>query len=740
MKSARILLFATAACAASAVPAARVTIENARCRLVLSGDGFVESLVSKATGEEMLEPGARTPFSTITQNRAYDNEFKLMYAAKPWTLPSNRIWREGDELRIRYRDEFFTAVVKLEITENYIGFRLLRFDYELERNGYKRRTEMDSFALARIPVKRRGHFGRTLNVVWDENAFVALMAARLETRIDAVDRESGGLTLFAGSEKEVGICDAHAVLAVSGAKEDFLDCVDAMERDYGLPRGVAHRRHPLAAASYMSTAGIDHSNVDEYIRIAKEGGFRAMMTVGLSELWHTNGHFPPRKAFAGGPVDYRSLTDRMKAAGIVPGMHFFCTKVTCDDAYLSGGRPDPRMNLVCEVFLARDASPADTTLYLQSPPTLLRSEKGRGLVQFGDELVMYGGFTVEPPFALTNCVRGLWKSVASAHPANSLGRHLDVDDWVKFVRCGNSGIIDEISGRLAEWINAGDARFFYMDGAEDVPEPFWYHVPRAQMKVWEKVKTDVVWSETALKSHFGWHMHSRGNAFDVFKGELQRPSMRKYVLRTARQDADDFSPVDLGWLLLQLPKRPESGMERRTSEQYAASEFSNGTMGLQPDVVEYVACKATAWNSPVGFRVLLDWYRRHPMASDCLAAFRRWEDAKLGRRFTPSQLEEFKDESREWFLWPFAGDESPEPVECRQLTNDGDRPVRAFSYRRNGKAGIVYWNVESSGTPDIRPAGADVTLLRDRNRRFIESEMKESELREAFLAALRDRM
>ena len=57
-----------------------------------------DSAHSATTHMEMLDTKARVPFSTITQNRAYDNEFKLMYAAKPWTLPdavSSRRTRAG---------------------------------------------------------------------------------------------------------------------------------------------------------------------------------------------------------------------------------------------------------------------------------------------------------------------------------------------------------------------------------------------------------------------------------------------------------------------------------------------------------------------------------------------------------------------------------------------------------------------------------------------------------------------
>ena len=730
-------------CAYAAMCAAAqdVTLENARFRLVLSGDGYAKSLVVKATGEEMLEPSARTPFSTITQNRAYDNEFKLMYAAKPWTLPSVKIAREGDELRIGYRDEFFTAVVKVETTDSYIGLRLLRFDYELEASGFKRKTEIDSFALAQLPVRRRGHFGRTLNAVWDERACLAVMAARPETRVDAFDRESGGLLLFAGGEKSVGIEGAHAVIAAADAPDAFLDCVDAMERDLGLPRGVQSRRHPLCAASYLAMRKVTPQNVGDFLAIAKEGGFRIALQFGDFDMWSTIGHFPPTKAFGNGMDDYRKVSDAVRAAGLVPGLHFFCTKVSRTDAYLAGGHPDPRMNTVCEVFLERPAGAADDTLYIQTRPATLRREKGRGLVQFGDELVMYGGFTEEPPYALTNCVRGLWGSTASAHPRNALGRHLDVDDWNLFIRCGDNGIIDEITDRLAAWIDAGGARFFYMDGAEDVPEPFWCHVPRVQWNLWRKLKTPPLWSETALKSHFGWHMHARGNAFDVFKGELQRPSMRKYILRTARQDADDFSPVDLGWMSLQPPARPDPKKKRPNSDWLAPSAFWNGTTGVQPDTVEYVACKAAAWKSPIGLQVGLESYRRHPRAAECLAAFKRWEDAKLDGRFTDAQREAFKDADREWFLWPFSPPERPEPVEWRQVTKDSEWPantLRAFSYVRGGKAGIVYWSIDTAETPELSLPGVETRSMRDKGLRFMEADVPEDALVAAFRKATRN--
>lgn len=710
-----------------------VVVENARFRLVLDGGGFAKSLVVKATGGECLEPGARIPFSTITQNRAYDNEFKLMYAAKPWTLPSCAISREGDLLKIRYRDEFFTARVRLETTDDYVGFRLESFDYELEATGFKRKTEIDSFALAQLPIRRRAHFGRTLNVVWDDRAAVALMAARPETRIDAFDRESGGLRFYAGTEKDVGISDAHAVLAAAPGREPFLDCVDALERDFGLPRGVQSRRRRDYAASYYMTGDITPENVHEHVAIAKKGGFRGLLTLGPGALWSTTGHNAPKPKFANGVADFKKVTDAIRDAGLVPGLHFFSTKVSTNDAYLASGRPDPRMNTVCEIVLDADVSETDRTLPIQGRPQLLRTEPYRGLVMVGDELVMYGGFTKEPPYALTNCVRGLWNSTPARHARNTVARHLDVDDWVVFVRCGgNSKITDEIAERLAATVNGAGVRFFYMDGAEDVPEPFWYHVPRVQLNAWRKFTTDPIYCEGALKSHFGWHVLSRGNAFDTFKGELQRGAMKKYILRTVEQDADDFTSVDLGWMRLQPPVKPDPNKRPPSNGQYAQSAFWNGTIGTQPDVFEYMGAKGAAWNCPVSMNCTLRAYRSHPRADDCLAAFRRWEDAKLDGTLTPAQREMLKDPNREWMLWPFAPAGKPELVECRQMTRDDERPIRAFSYVRNGKSGVVYWNLDERDTPEVDVPGIEVERMADLGRRFVEADVPESDLVRAF--------
>ena len=142
-----------------------------------------------------------------------------------------------------------------------------------------------------------------------------------------------------------------------------------------------------------------------------------------------------------------------------------------------------------------------------------------------------------------------------------------MDDWPLFVRIGqNTGIPREIAGRLGRSYAEAGFRVVYFDGAEDVPMPYWYNVSRSQSVVYDVLRPAPLFAEGALKSHFGWHILSRGNAFDIFPPEYIRPAMKKYTLRCAARNAEDFTAVDFGWVNYLAP--------------------GCATLGMQPDMYE----------------------------------------------------------------------------------------------------------------------------------------------------------
>lgn len=674
---------------------ADVVIENAAVRLVIGADGAARSLIHKSTGEECLAAEVRTPICAITQYRPYDNENFLIYPAKPRVFPACRVERRGDRLYVGFEDTYDTAVIRLDIEDDYIGFSLERVDYRIEAYGIKRQTEIDEFALLRLPLRPRAHFGEWLNVVWDDRVAVNLLGTHPGTRIDAFPTAEA-TTLYAVLDAQVGLFGPGAALVVS-SREGLLPAIGQIERDYDLPRGVESRRDGSYRCSYYSLRGVTPENIDAHIEYARRGGFRTMM-VYYVDFARSCGHYGWREEYPGGMEDLRYVTDRIRAAGMIPGLHFHYSKVGVNDPYINGGHPDTRMNSVCELVLAEPAGAADTVLVVEGNTQGLRREEGRRLLHLGDELISYADCTTRPPYMLTGCRRGLHNSQPAAHAAGSRARLLDVDDWPLFVRIDqNTGIQREIAGRLGRIYAEAGFRFVYFDGAEDVPMPYWYNVSRSQSVVYDALRPAPLFAEGALKSHFGWHILSRGNAFDIFPPEYIRPAMKKYTLRCAARNAEDFTAVDFGWVNYLAP--------------------GGATIGMQPDMYEYIYCKALAWDAPVSLVGNLEELRRHPRTEDNLRVMERWERAKLADVFTPEQKERLKDPDREFFLFEDSQGRF-ELYPCRQLTPDDESGVRAFLFRRGTKSCILYWHTSGEDQLRLTLPASRPTLTDDRGRRI----------------------
>ena len=602
-----------------------IVVENAAFRLSLGEDGCARSLVVKSTGEECLAPAERVPFARLRQDRPYDNELHLVHPALPTFFPSDRISRRGDLLEIGFANEYHVMKVRLAASDDYVAFVPEGTDYVITDDfGDKRRTEIDGIEFLRLPVKGREHFGECANVAWDDRVAVSVMGLSPEVRIGGeVPECAAGLRLMcAGTENAVGLF-GHGAALVAGSKGGWLDHVDALERDFGLPRGVRNRRDPVAHASHCLVDGEDFSpeNVGEYIGWMKKGGFRVCM-VYYTAFAQTCGHFTWRKTYPNGMSDLKRVADSLRAAGIVPALHFHYNKVSVDDPYAA----DPRIACAKEVCLAADVGPDDDELPLQGPSDGLRTEEGRRLVRLGRELVSYEGFTKGRPCKLVGVRRGLCGTPRLAHSSGEYGRHLDVDDWFYFHRVDQStGIQDEISERLADIVDACGFSVLYLDGGEDVPPPYWYNVPLAQSRVWSRIKTDLRGAGSAMKSHFGWHMFSRGNGFDTFYPERTRQALDKFILPAARLAADDFSVVDFGLLDFYLP----GTKTKRKAAYLADNSFAGVTAGTSPEQVETLLRAAYENGAPVSFRLSPKKLRIHPQAEEILAVFKKYEDMKF---------------------------------------------------------------------------------------------------------------
>ena len=678
-----------AADAAVPLEADAIVLENSEMRLVVSSSGAAQSLIHKPSGQECLEKDAGVPMFTVTQYRPYDNELQLAYPAKLSHFPAEHVRREGDSLIVRFALVGYEAAIGIKITDAYIAFRLQSLTYKgYTQLGPKVKTPIDETLFVQLPVRKRKNLGEWLNVMWDDEVAVNVLATDPFAQIDADARD--GYSLFrAGTVQEVQLEGVGAAL-ITTKTAHLLDRIARVEEDFNLPRGVESRRCKEYKFSYFEILAMTPQDVDQHIKFAKMSGFRTM-NVYYMAFAKIAGHFPWLPEYPNGMQDLIDVVAKIKAAGIIPGLHIHYNKAHIEDAYVTP-KPDPRLNLRYSFNLAADIDARTTVIQIEEDPRLCTMDDGRRILRIQNELITYERYSSAQPFQFENCQRGALGTHASSHEIGSRVGLLDMDVWPLFVRfTQNTTIQAEVAERLAEIYQRAGFKFVYFDGAQSVPPPYWYTVSRAQWIVNERFQPRPLFAEGACKSHFSWHILTRGNAFDVFKPEMMKAATRAYAGAEAPRAAKDFTSVNFGWIKYRAP--------------------SSETIGTQPDMLEYVTSRAAGWDCPIALMSDLAAMDAHPRTPDNLEVIRRWEDVRARMGLTQEQKMSLRNLNQEHMLLiDEKGDF--ELASCFQIENVAgkDAPGRAFIFERDGNVWVAFWHTSGEGTLEL-PWGVKKTNL-----------------------------
>ncbi len=674
--------------------ARQVIIANRHMKLAINADGTVASLVHKPSGTECLAAGARVAVSSITEPRPYQNEVKLAYPCHQTTFHANAVRMEGDKLVIGYELVPWEAVVAVKLAEDYVAFTLETF----RRTGPNVVSEppVSEMWFLRLPVRERGHWGDWLNVVWDDEVAVNLLAADPAAKAGAEAGAGGCRILQAGADGQVRLADVTAALIVC-ATDKLLDAIAAVEEDYGLPHGVASRRHALYNASYYWTGNVHPGNVDEHIRCAQAGGFRLMSIYYTAFLesrgYRLIGNYDVfRKEYPNGKADLKAMLDRIRAAGITPGCHYLHSHIGRESRYVTPV-PDHRLNLLRIFTLSRPLGAADTTIHVEQNPAASTMAQNRRVLKIGTELVSYEGYTATPPYTFHGCVRGIDGTTPGACPAGFLFGLLDVSEFgaTSVYLDQNSSLQDAVAEAIADHWDAGFA-FFYFDGSEGVNPPFWHHVANAQYRVYRKLKPEPMLAEGAAKTHFSWHLLTGGNAFDIFRPERVKEETIRHPFREAPRMRDNFTRLNFGWLGYWLP--------------------DDKTVGTQPDQIEFVTSKAAAWDCPVSLHADPAILARHPRTPDNLEVFRRWEEVRARRWLTDAQKRRLRNPEQEFILL-LDEEQAFELVPCERVAAavGGSREVIAYTFRRRRSLYVVYHHIAADAQLELPMRPRELRVL-----------------------------
>ena len=679
-----VILLATIGLFAASAPGDEVVLENDRMRLVLGDDARAKSLVIKSTGEEMLDLTEDMAVFSVVQDRPFRNEIKLLYPNKRTEFRANRLRRAGDFLHVGFELVSYEAKIAIKERPDYILLELVDFPLGPEGSSGLEMTypPVDVMRLLNLPVKNRKNFGDWLNVSWDEKSALSIFAAEPYTWIEN-SRRNGFRLMTAEAHRNLKLRGARAVL-IAAATPSFLDCMDAAERELGLPRGVESRRDKSASASIYWTADINPGNVDEHIALAKKGGFRNMLIYHTAVCDHPGNYvgiaeYKPNKAFPDGYQSIREMLGKIKAAGISPGLHLLQTFIGFNTSYISPVA-DSRLNLKRHFTLSKALSESDCTeVCVQEDPSDSPTNDASRILFFGGELMSYAGFTTDRPYKFTGVVRGVKKTTVVSHPAGQIGGVLDVCEFGA-QSCyidQNTDLQDEIAEKIAKIWDCG-FEFMYNDGSEGVNVPQGIHVANAQYRVWKKLAVKPRFTEGAAKSHFGWHHQAGANAFSAFRPEIFKDMIVRWPLSEAPIMAQDFTRVDFGWWSVSLP--------------------SERTIGTQPDMWEFATSKAAAWNCPATVKVNLGSIKKHPRCDDLMEVMRRWEDVRAKRYLSDGQREALKDPDRQFHLY-LADSGKYELCEIEMLpVPPAAKHLRGFLFKREDKTLVAYWHTAGTGT------------------------------------------
>lgn len=702
-----------------------IILENESVLFTVGRNGNALSLIDKKNNEELLSEDETSLFS-VTQDRFFDNELKLMYPSGRISVPSDSIRFEDGCFIAGFSPLPYEAVIRVSDKGNYFVFTLSGFLFP--DNSYRglslARPPAVSMRFLQLKLKRRKYFGRWMNVCHDERTAAAVMGTAPHTFIGNKE-EKDSVLLFAEARKGILFEGCSAILAV-GEKDTFLKRIEAFEEDFGLPQGVKNRRNEKINASAYWVCDAVPDNIEEHISLARRGGFSMMLFYYTCFIKEESGYgfcgnYELRGEYKNGFDDIRKMLELCSENGITPGLHFLHSHIGIKSRYFTP-EADHRIMHRQLLTLSEAVSETDTVIYTDQIPLETVLPENCRILRFGTELISFSECTESYPYCYKGCIRGYNGTKAQSHPRGEGGGVVFMSEFgASSGYCDqNSSLQDETAEKIADIYNLG-FKFVYFDGSEGVNAPYEFQIPFAQYRVYKKLCPEPIFTEAAAKGHFSWHMMSGGNAFDVFPTDVFKAMINKYPLSEASEMRMDFTRINFGWWSF-----------------YADS---------RPDVFEYGLSRSVGFDCPVTIQSCIERMKENPRNDNNLEVFRRWEYVRLREILTDEQKEMLRQPDREFILLK-TGDEEYVLQEYDEIKTPA-REITVHIFERNTKACAVLCHNNSQdkieiplrnavlldefeGSPVVTCNTESSTVFTLGNRTYLKTELSVTELADIF--------
>ncbi len=618
---------------------AQVVFETPGFSLTVGQEGRWRSVLEKGTGRECLAAEGDLAVATVRVEGK-------QYSATGTTGGEGRLevlfaGNGGPDTRLRYA---------VACAADWVVFRL----DEIE--GARPET-----VTLRLPVAIAGNVGPRLNIAWDEETCVCLMAA--DRRVDCAARRGEPVVLTASAQDAPGpTLEGAAAAVILCPTPRFKSVAREASHGFGLPTnedaaGTPVKDTDLVRGSYWFLS-FGEDEVERVIDYCERAGIRQVM-LSFSAWCRTAGHYLFNEGrYPNGREGLKAVVDRLHEHGIMVGMHTFVSKVSKTDPYVTPV-PDRRFWKDRETTLASAitaeeteiAAGGDLSQWPGSPVAGQKTWEGgvdkHREVIIGDEIVKYASIGPEGKWdTFEGCQRGAWGTTAAAHRAGAVAYHYGVDGCINgYIIDQETDLQDEVAGRIADIFNYCGFDMVYFDGGEDVDRGrFSYYVSNFQEQAMRRFARRPILHMGTIMTHLLWHSFARSSTVDTYLNTLHGaiisgapvdkwPTVKEHIDRSVSymlSVGQDMMPGELGWF----------GIWPR----------GENTDGLQLDEAEYLMCRSLAYDAPISLQTGFGQMEAHPLTPGILEIVREYEELRLSGAVAQEELAPLREPGRDFAL------------------------------------------------------------------------------------------
>ena len=592
-------------------------LENKHATLDIGGNGHLLSVKQKSPERELLaQPG---PFIRVTLKNGN------VVSPKRLTLDNGLLVAEHPVIK---------GVVKVKVEAKDEYFTFTPVDVTIQ--------DVQKLTFCIVSPAMDKYQGNMAGLWSDDDSGLGLRSLSLKVA-HSITRSPRQISM--SSEAQYGLTDGISAALAAGPRSALPSIYRAIEANEPVPKseqgGVQGLTNNRTRGSYLF-AELTSNNVDDWIDIAKRGGFSFLHFHGW---WKTLGHYEVNKSrFPNGLEDMKKAVDKIHAAGLLASFH---TLTACIDPRDPWVTPVPSDDLISSATytLAKPFSETDTELYVNEKPVpgheIVWSYSANGnAIKIGKEIIQYAEISHEPPYAFKKCTRGAFGTKVSAHAEGDKADYLQ-QRYIAFYPDPDSQLAEDLANAIANVYNTAGLDGIYFDGSEGMRSR--YGIDTMRWKIYQKLKPGAV-TEASCWGHNSWWFHSRLGAWDHPRYASRRNHDAHVALAKNFRMADLIQP-QLGW--------------------WAPVGFSEHNDGQFPDEMEYFSAKNLGIDGPMSIQgITTSRTPNNARVPEMMTIVGWYERIRMAKYFTPEDTEKLAapksdfrlrlDDNGHWRITPVA--------------------------------------------------------------------------------------